>query len=286
VLAAAVAFGSMSPMTGIFCQSLSAYAATDQKPSWSPKKYYTEGDFTFQYVQAGYVQIIEMTNDTAEEVVIPETITDAETGLSFPVKTIYASAFNGKSNMKKVTIPDTVTKIGPNAFSNCEGLEEIVGMQGVKYINDDAFLCCTSLKELHLPDTLTNIGNEAFDHCDSLTELTIPGSVTYMGSNIASACQNLKTITFAEGLKNVGNYFAYLCPALESISLPSTLKSIGMGAFSYSGLMSVELPDNITRVDNDTFANCKRLTRAKLSSGMSIINMITNTSNVSHVGIL
>ena len=71
--------------------------------------------------------------------------------------------------------------------------------------------------------------------------------------------RNIRYLT-REGIKNIGNYFAYLCPNLESISIPTTEKSIGMGAFSYSGLLTAEIPDNVTRIDNDAFQNCKRLT--------------------------
>ncbi|HAJ97220.1 MAG TPA: hypothetical protein DCO72_05740, partial [Ruminococcus sp.] len=280
-LAFVLVFGIGAPVleqTGVLTSDFSVSAAdADVKVGWKPTRYYqdAEGNYTFQYVQAGYMQIISLDNDELTEFEVPSEITDEKSGLTFPVEVIYKEAFQGKKNLKKVTIPSTVNRIGVNAFSNCTALEEVVGMEGVTTISDDAFVSCESLKTITLPQGLTNLGNEAFSHCSALTELTIPGSVTLMGSYVASGCPELKSITFEEGITNIPSFFAYLDSNLEKVSIPSTCKSIGMGAFSYSGLVAIEIPDNVTRVDNEVFNNCKRLTSVKLSSGCDIVNMNT-----------
>lgn len=50
--------------------------------------------------------------------------------------------------MKKVTIPNSVTKI-----------------------NDDAFFLCESLKEIKIPDSVTEIGEGAFARCEFLDKV-------------------------------------------------------------------------------------------------------------------
>ena len=50
--------------------------------------------------------------------------------------------------MKRVTIPNSVTKIGKLAFIYCEGLEEVVIGSGVKSIEAYAFYTCSALKSI------------------------------------------------------------------------------------------------------------------------------------------
>ncbi|MBR7084768.1 MAG: leucine-rich repeat domain-containing protein, partial [Oscillospiraceae bacterium] len=181
VLAFALVFGGTAPaiqQTGIV-ETLTAQAADNPKSNWDISKKYDMGDFTIQYVQMGYVQIISCNTPDAEEVVIPETFNDGDT--DFPVKRIYPSAFES-CKLKKVTIPKTVTQIGRNAFSCCENLEEIVGMENLEDIDEGAFQSCTSLKAVKLPETMKRIGTEAFAFCTALTEVTVPGNVTNMGN--------------------------------------------------------------------------------------------------------
>jgi serine/threonine protein kinase len=56
-----------------------------------------------------------------------------------------------KSDIKSVTIPDSVTNIGDRAFYGCKSLESIV-----------------------IPDSVTSIGDGAFDQCHSLRSIIIP----------------------------------------------------------------------------------------------------------------
>ena len=206
-LAFVLVFGIGAPVleqAGVLTNNISVSAADeDIKVGWKPTRYYqdAEGNYSFQYVQSGYMQIISLDNDDLTEFEIPSEITDEKTGLSFPVQVVYKEAFQCKNHLEKVTIPSTVNRIGVNAFANCTGLEEVVGMEGVTVISEDAFASCESLKSITLPEVLQNIGTEAFSHCNSLEELTIPGTVTLMGSYIASGCTSLKILPLVKVLQ-------------------------------------------------------------------------------------
>ena len=71
-----------------------------------------------------------------------------------------------------VTIPNSVTIIGEEAFSCCEGLTSVT-----------------------IPNSVTSIGNEAFENCTGLTSVTIPSSVTSIGNSVFSNCYRLKSMT-------------------------------------------------------------------------------------------
>ncbi len=75
-----------------------------------------------------------------------------------------------------VTIPDSVTGIGYNAFGGCTGLTSVTIPDSVTSIGDLAFSRCESLTSAAIPDSVTSIGEEAFASCTGLTDIYYGGS--------------------------------------------------------------------------------------------------------------
>lgn len=71
-------------------------------------------------------------------------------------------------------VPDTITKIGRNAFYGCIHLEEIQIRDGVETIERSAFADCVNLKRINIPKSVTNIGEWAFYNCHNLRDIEIP----------------------------------------------------------------------------------------------------------------
>jgi hypothetical protein len=82
-----------------------------------------------------------------------------------------------------VTIPDTVTNIGGNAFYQCSSLTSVTIPGSVKRIEGCAFEECRGLTSVAFHDGINRIEAYAFTYCDNLTNLTIPDSVTSIGPN-------------------------------------------------------------------------------------------------------
>ncbi|NLV86687.1 MAG: leucine-rich repeat domain-containing protein [Clostridiales bacterium] len=83
-------------------------------------------------------------------------------------------------NLRELTIPDTVKKIGDEAFST-SGLELINLPEGLEKIGDFAFSGCENLVLSPLPKGLKSIGEKAFANCLWIPYYTIPESVTSIG---------------------------------------------------------------------------------------------------------
>lgn len=73
------------------------------------------------------------------------------------IKKIGRSAFRGLTSLQELIIGKGVKKIGENAFSDCVSLKSLVIPEGVKVIDDNAFSCYSNVSELEsvvLPSTL------------------------------------------------------------------------------------------------------------------------------------
>ncbi len=87
-----------------------------------------------------------------------------------------------------------VTKIGYNAFYNCDKLTSVTIPNSVIEIGESAFESCESLKSITIPNSVTSIGEEAFEFCYRLKSITIPNSVTSIGKSAFCRCKNLKNV--------------------------------------------------------------------------------------------
>ena len=110
--------------------------------------------------------------------------------------------FADKSTLTSITIPDSVTSIGSNAFNGCSGLTSII-----------------------IPDSVTKIGGYAFRNCRSLTSVYYTGTAADWNKiNIAGESYEIYYLTSAtryyysetepelneQGTAYNGNYWHYV----------------------------------------------------------------------------
>lgn len=115
---------------------------------------------------------------------IPESVTYE--GKTYPVTSIGERAFSSCLSLTSVTIPNSVTKIGFQAFTGCN-LTSVTIPNSVTSIGGQAFNGC-SLTSVIIPNSVTSIGESAFYNCKYLTSIDIPNSVTHIGSCAFSGC--------------------------------------------------------------------------------------------------
>lgn len=156
---------------------------------------YTEGDFAYS-VSAGKATITGY-NGTAEKLEIPSTLGEK------PVVAIGDSVFDANQSLKKVIIPEGITKIGDCAFYHCENLERIDIPVSVTNIEGGAFTGCSSLKRAFIRGAVTTIKYNTFNGCMSLEAVSFPTSLTKIGEDAFRNCENLKNIYYAG---SIGDY--------------------------------------------------------------------------------
>ena len=127
-----------------------------------------------------------------------------------------------RTNLTGVTIGDSVTSIGNQAFLGCSNLTSVT-------------FTPTS--------TLTSIGDDAFYDC-GFTSIIIPNSVTSIGDGAFFSCLSLTTVTIGNSVGSIGEEVFRSCADLTSITIPASVNTIGTDAFKNSGLTTVTIATN------------------------------------------
>lgn len=204
--------------------------------------------------------------------------------------------FSCRTNLNSVTIPNSVTSIGDNAFysSNLNAINVAPNNSsyssqngvlfnksrsdlircprgfkgtytiptGVTSIGDYAFYWCDSLTSVTIPNSVTSIGGGAFGQCFGVTNVTIPNSVTFIGYGAFSEC-NFVSVTIPNSVTFIGAYAFGGCFCLTSISLPNSVTNINYDTFlSCERLTNVIIPNSVTSIGAEAFYNCTSLTSA------------------------
>ena len=90
---------------------------------------------------------------------------------------------------KDVIIPGTVKIIGKNAFRR-SNLTGVIIPNSVTTIEDNAFSDCQNLTSIEIPNSVTSIGNGAF-YGSGLTSVVIPNSVMKIGRSAFSSTHQI-----------------------------------------------------------------------------------------------
>lgn len=95
-----------------------------------------------------------------------------------------------------VKFGNAVTSIVFRAFLECSQLKSITIPESVVNIGENAFTSCSRLKNITIPESVVNIGENAFSNCSSLSSITIPQSVVRIDSYAFSSCASLTSLIF------------------------------------------------------------------------------------------
>jgi hypothetical protein len=142
------------------------------------------------------------------------------------VESIGDDAFANCNNIKDATLGYGVKTIGNRAFMNCfldnyeksfldisysADWDEMIIPDSVVRIGDDAFSNCHAIRKLVISKNLTHLGTGAFFRCYGVNKVVIPGSLKRVGDHAFDECQALRNIVFEEGVEVIGKYAFRYC---------------------------------------------------------------------------
>ena len=194
---------------------------------------------------------------------------------------------NAYAHITSVTIPDTVTEIGVEAFIACYDLMTINWGANVKTIGESAFNSCSKLTTLSLPGSVTSIGAYGFEGCTSLQTLVLPASVNKLGSGAFRDCVNLTSVTVNGNIQDGGSYtpgWFYNTGTSSggySVTFGSGVTAVPRGMFfsnrnktdvKYAHVTSVSFADTVKQIGYSAFQDCYDLKSIKWSAGLQKID--------------
>ena len=165
------------------------------------------------------------------------------------------------------TLPKQFTVVPEGMLSSCKKLTTIIFEGNITTIGAYAFADCDALTSFTIPDTVTTIGEGAFDNCNNLETVTLPKNArfTELSNYLFNGCDKLTSITIPASVTRIGDNAFCNCKSLHNITILENVTTIGVNAFSYSGLTSIEIPDSVTSIGAYAFQGCNSLTSIKIN---------------------
>lgn len=195
---------------------------------------------------------------------------------TYTVTEIYPSAFGDRKVINGVTgltIPDTVTKIGDEAFSMLKDLVSVTVPDSVVSMGTYVFANLKELQTVSLGSGITVIPDCTFRMCQKLTTFTTESAITSIGKQAFYECLQLGSFD-VNSVKTVGQNAFYKCQSITELRFSDALTSVEGKAFqNCTGLTTVTLGNNIEAIDTRTFENCSSLTSLVIPASVKSIGL-------------
>lgn len=208
-----------------------------------------------------------------------------------------------------VSVPDTVKKIGSEAFSQNMDVGSVNVGKNTEEIKSSAFAGCKYLTSVTIPDNVISIGDYVFSGCDYLSKVKIGEGVEKIGTGVFAGCYSLSSIDIDSNnpnfvvdkgalyddeketliayfngynadtynmpntVKEINAYSFWGNDTLEYVDLSNYLDEIPGYAFSNcTNLKNITLPYSVNTIDAKAFENCVSLTDVVIPPSVSYID--------------
>lgn len=231
------------------------------------------------YVEKFYYKKGNEYEELTENVVIPETITQINTGV-----------FSGYKALRSVTLHEGVTAIAKEAFKGCENLSSIVLPSQLRFIGEQAFSGCKSLYSINIPKYISEVGDSAFAGCYNLAEVyncsDYIKDMTIGSDSYGCVAKYAKVIhtdrSETSNIVHEGDYAMFkdgdeyillgYFGDKTSLVLPEIATSINAYTFyENQKITSITLGANITAIGEQAFYDCNNLVEVINKSGLNIV---------------
>ena len=249
------------------CGLTTTIAATGHKPNADDICQMCGHSFFRYHTSDG--NMVNISNKDFGANVVSHEVVNSECVIEFdaPITRIPAQAFKESKIQGYLVIPNSVTTIDEEAFSNCTELNGSLTLSSnLKTIGNRAFNSCDRFKgNLTIPNSVTTIGDLAFNNCKGFTgDLTIPNSVTTIGKSAFNNCKGFTgDLTIPNSVTTIGDWaFSYCTGFTGDLTILNSVTTIGNSAFSYCTGFTGDLtiPNSVTTIGNFAFYNCKGFT--------------------------
>ena len=230
----------------------------------------------------------------------------AEVNFESPSKltSLGQSLFDTCTSLRSITLPDSVTTIGPYLLRACPvtsfyigpkvqsigipiayGSSSFVGFDvhndnpnysndsfGALYNKDKSILYivpCGCSTNFNIPSTVTELYSHCFHGLITIKSIYIPNTVSILNLRIGEHNYYTKTIVFQEGiqLQTLPSSVFQNWVALTKIELPESVTSIPDETFrGCTNLQYIYIPSTVINISSSAFTSCNSLKNINISS--------------------
>lgn len=183
----------------------------------------------------------------------------------------YYMFLNG-TELNKLVIPESITKIPAGAFYNCLSIVEVVLHDGIEEIGARAFGNCINMNGTEYMNG-KYVGVEGGDMTlisiidKTATTFTFHPNTSVISESAFADSKNLEGIVIPDTVKIIGSAAFAGCSKLESVTLPNSLTEIDERVFYMcTSLKNITIPDGVETVKGGAFYKCTSLTAFPFSS--------------------
>ena len=185
------------------------------------------------------------------------------------ITTIGYEAFAGCISLKTFEMPNSVTVVYHRAFFSCENLTKITLSNQLKKLNSKTFCNCFRLEEIEFFDGFEKLENDVFHHCNRLSKAIIPESLQVFENSVFLGCSSLKKVV------------AYDLDSWLSITLRAAISNpMFFGAQLYFNsndkeelVTVVDIPEGTKKISKFAFYGCASLTSVTIPVSVTEIGM-------------
>lgn len=241
---------------------------------------FKSGFITYQTTGEKSVEVSKADEEDADknkikEYEIPATVENE--GVTYTVTAIGSNVFY-YSDLENITLPETIEKIGYQAFKSTPNLKSITLPSSLKLIDGYAFNS-SAITSIVIPDAVKEIGDNAFFTCNSLESVTLNEGLEKMGKSVFYKCP-ITSIVLPNSLESISGGLFYGCAKLSSVTMSDKVNYIGERAFrECTSLTSLSLPSGIKTIGEDAFLKCTAMTSFTLPAGVETLgaNFVANS---------
>lgn len=170
---------------------------------------------------------------------------------------------------KIISISDSITEIGRDAFAGNSFAQKVVIPDTVKKIGAQAFIACEQLTVIEIQGQIDTICSRAFADCNNLAKIVFKKISRYIEPD---AFDNTLVLTENEKVLSVGGVLVGYKGDEETVWIQDGIEQIGANAFENTKVVSVLLPETLRRIGEYGFSNCRNLKSVILPETVKIVD--------------
>ena len=206
------------------------------------------------------------------------------------VRKLEKSLFRGCKSLKQIKTSDTLAEIGEDVFCDCAALTEVTLPARV---GAHAFYRCTALKKVIFADGMIKVEPSCFFSCSSLEEIILPDSLQEIRIGAFAKCASLKSVVIPKTVHTIGDSAFENCSNLTGVKMNNHTIDFGKDVFTGTPYMdrsfgdfviiggtlskyrgndtTVEIPDGVTKISGNTFAETKQVESVIIPDSVQVI---------------